>query len=234
MYFTYSITILVAAAPSGSQQFGVGVENIPPLLENSDSSDDDDDDDGSEDDAVDLPSYSFRPEHPDNDEDDCGGVAAVDVWYFARALDTRLAPPVRPKPEDEPILTEKPKTPFVGCKACKRYSHFLLSTSPVLLTTQLARWKTYKNTKKGGITSTFRAHLKNKHGPLYEQVCRMLYAQGKLKASTVTGASSSDAPQNFERTREKFTQEGFLLRLMRWIVADDQVHHMRCAYCEMS
>ncbi len=94
-----------------------------------------------------------------------------------------------------------------------------------MLTSHLDRWKTYKNTKGGGITSTLRKHLKNKHGTLYEQVCRMLVSQGKLKPSAAAATTSNSESQTHAnaRPRDKFTHEGFLLRLMRWIVADDQV-----------
>ncbi|RPD56068.1 hypothetical protein L227DRAFT_285464 [Lentinus tigrinus ALCF2SS1-6] len=172
-----------------------------PLGDEADSSDSDSDCD----DLDNLPAYAFHPES-DPEGDDCSA-AAIDVWYFARALEMRPAPEVRPRPEDEPILTTKPKTPFIGCKACKK-------------------WKTYKNTKGGGITSTFRKHLRNNHSAVYQEVCRMLLSQGKLKCSTATAATSesnSSQTRDDVRPHEKFTHEGFLLRLMRWIVADDQV-----------
>ncbi len=119
LYFSF-----VAVAPSG-QGFGFStMENVPPPATNDDediSSDDEDEDEDQEEDENNLPSYSFRPES-DAEGDECCA-PAVDVWYFARALETRYAPAVKPKPEDEPILTTKPRTPFVGCKACKKYAH---------------------------------------------------------------------------------------------------------------
>ncbi|CDO76573.1 hypothetical protein BN946_scf184831.g9 [Trametes cinnabarina] len=136
------------------------------------------------------------------------GNSALDVWYFCRALETREEPEVLPKVEDEPVLTHKPKTPYVGCKLCKR-------------------WKTYMNTADGGVTSTIRAHLKRAHRDTYEAVCKVFAAKWNLarldeprtlQAERTTHSSSRTSASS----GEKFTADGFLYYLARWIVADDQ------------
>ncbi|CDO78277.1 hypothetical protein BN946_scf184660.g4 [Trametes cinnabarina] len=125
--------------------------------------------------------------------------AALDVWYFCRPLETREEPSVRPKPEEEPVLTQKPKTPFVGCKLC-------------------VSWKTYKNSADGGVTNTIRAHLKSKHSETYEAVCKIFTGEWK-HVSTATEETASRRPCPRE---DKFTPEGLLYYLARWIAADDQ------------
>ncbi|KAH8102898.1 hypothetical protein BXZ70DRAFT_1076246, partial [Cristinia sonorae] len=68
--------------------------------------------------------------------------SATDVWFFARGLDTAEPPSVWPT--NEPILTSKPRTKWVGCKLCT------------------AEWKVWI-CESHGVTKNFRTHLREKH-----------------------------------------------------------------------
>ncbi|KAF5372361.1 hypothetical protein D9615_009320 [Tricholomella constricta] len=119
--------------------------------------------------------------------------AATDVWHFLRPLETAQEPEIRPDKDTEPILTKNPtKSPYVGCKLCKK-------------------WKTWKH--QSGMTSCYRAHLKNKHLNDYEAVIERL----GLKHSTNDRPASGTMPEH-----GPFSLETFYLLLMKWIVVDDQ------------
>lgn len=93
---------------------------------------------------------------------------------------------------DEPILTQRPKSSAIACRLCWATE----------------KWKAYK--LSDGIVSTLRNHLKTQHKTLYEGYLR------------------TDAWEIEQRNRkgahvdEPFHLAGFLERLLRWIVSDDQ------------
>ena len=67
---------------------------------------------------------------------------------------------------------------------------------------------------KGGMTSTLRMHLEDKHSDLYPQLRDQLH----LKHAKRDGKSSEQS------LPEAFTMDGFRERLTRFIASDDQVH----------
>ena len=94
---------------------------------------------------------------------------------------------------DEPILFQRPKSPAVACRLC--------SFDEV--------WKAYKVCD--GIVTTLRYHLRTCHETIYN---------GYLQ----TGEYETALRRRREaHTNEPFNLAGFLERLIRWMVADDQV-----------
>lgn len=80
----------------------------------------------------------------------------------------------------------------------------------------------------GGIASTVRTHLQKHHDPEWSR----LVTKNKLKgwdSPKATGPGSSrigsDGTQH-DSAKTPFTVEGFLERLVRWIVVDDQVSYL--------
>ena len=65
------------------------------------------------------------------------------------------------------------------------------------------------------MTSTYRSHLKNHHGPIYEQVCVVKNLKNASRIGHVAG--------NIKDMPLKFTEAAFYHLLMRWIIVDDQV-----------
>lgn len=59
--------------------------------------------------------------------------AATDVWYFCRSSDSELKPANLPSPEQEPILSKKPRSPFVSCKLCTYVFSLLAFTDMVFI-----------------------------------------------------------------------------------------------------
>jgi hypothetical protein len=79
--------------------------------------------------------------------------------------------------------------------------------------TRLSRdhWKVWKN--GAGVTATIRRHLIQNHSEIYNKVSKI----ANLKHA------SSDSHTNPSSTKEPFTVEGWLSRLMKRVVVDDQV-----------
>jgi len=97
-----------------------------------------------------------------------------------------------PLKHEEPILAQCPKSLAIACRLCWGAE----------------KWKAYK--LGDGIVSTLRNHLKTQHEALYEGYLRTdvwEIEQRKRKGAHVD---------------EPFHLAGFLERLLRWIVSDDQ------------
>ncbi|KAG9018943.1 hypothetical protein FRB90_008137, partial [Tulasnella sp. 427] len=148
------------------------------------------------------PSLSNGTMDHDDDEEagDEPGSRARDAWYFMRPLDSPTAPAPDEWPNDEnERLSRCPQSNYVGCKLCSSL--------------ETPAWRTWKKTR--GITSTIRRHLANKHSREYSTV-RTVMGMPSLQAALQT-ASSAQEPE-----KEPFTMDGFIQRLLRWIVVDDQ------------
>ncbi|CDO72222.1 hypothetical protein BN946_scf184970.g74 [Trametes cinnabarina] len=122
---------------------------------------------------------------------------ATDVYYFIRGLDTKEEPAQRPDKASEPVLTENPKTQWVGCKACKK------------------TWQTWHNS--AGITSTVRRHLTKEHTKLYHAAVEILGLKGRATAPQTASE---------EVEKEPFSVQGFEKKLVRWAAVDDQSLHV--------
>ena len=98
-----------------------------------------------------------------------------------------------PLKDDEPILSLRPKALAIACRLCWGQK----------------KWKAYKNCD--GIVTTLRTHLRNQHETIYK---------GYLQ----TGAWETEACKHKGGDiDEPFHLAGFLERLLRWMVIDDQV-----------
>ncbi|EPQ54779.1 hypothetical protein GLOTRDRAFT_139276 [Gloeophyllum trabeum ATCC 11539] len=63
--------------------------------------------------------YSPALAHPHSDRPRWAtNTVATDVWYFMRGLENREQPQNWREPVNEPILEKKPTTPYLGCKLC--------------------------------------------------------------------------------------------------------------------
>lgn len=92
-------------------------------------------------------------------------------------------------------------------------SLFCLPSFFAVILTSLNRdhWKVWKN--GAGVTGTIRRHLTQNHLEIYNKVSKI----ANLKHSTDNPTTSTDT------TKEPFTIERWLSRLMKWVVVDDQV-----------
>ncbi|OJT05329.1 hypothetical protein TRAPUB_3770 [Trametes pubescens] len=120
---------------------------------------------------------------------------ATDVYYFLRALDMKVKPTQFPDSATEPVLHSKPKSDWVGCKACPN-----------------TKWKTWHN--NAGLTTTVRKHLRNHHKQLYETTVALL----GLKAHD----PRPKAPTVGEVEKEPFSLDGFNRVLVRLFAVGDQ------------
>jgi hypothetical protein len=98
-----------------------------------------------------------------------------------------------PLKHDEPILFQRPKASVVACRLCWANED----------------WKAYKICD--GVVTTLRTHLKSHHETIYEG-----FLQTGSWEMALRKQKAADADEPFQLT-------GFLERLLRWMVADDQV-----------
>ncbi|KAF7974202.1 hypothetical protein HWV62_13164 [Athelia sp. TMB] len=144
---------------------------------------------------------------------------ASDVWWFVRPIESEMKPDGNPHQlEDKDRSRKKPKCKYVACTMCELDE----------------KWQTWKI--DGAAASTIRAHLSKYH---HQQWCdtvmnKALKGWRECTASSWTsnkagGDSSESMP------REPFTIEGFLARLVKWIVVDDQsINVVECPeLCEL-
>jgi hypothetical protein len=121
------------------------------------------------------------------------------MWYFPGVHSTRN-PELDEAPSDLlkiPLLHCRPSektSPRVGCRVCWDNGK---------------KWQTYKNCP--GVVTNLRSHMLSEHPDLYKGYLDAKERDDERKQSNI----SSDVPS--------FTQDGFHQRLMRWVVADDQV-----------
>jgi len=115
---------------------------------------------------------------------------AKDVWIWFWPVESRESR--TPLGLDEPILTERPKSPAVACRL-----YWLTET-----------WRAYKMCD--GIVTTLRNHLKRDHPNSYEDYLRT----NTRELHKHEGSHADDS--------EPFHLTGLLDRLIRWIVSDDQ------------
>lgn len=73
-------------------------------------------------------------------------------------------------------------------------------------------WKVFNNKPQTSPTSTIRHHFKREHIDIWESECCRLNVPRKSPTGEALGWDG-----------EPFTQEGLVMRLMRYIVGDDQV-----------
>ncbi|KAK6996343.1 ribonuclease H-like domain-containing protein [Favolaschia claudopus] len=123
--------------------------------------------------------------------------SATDVYFFVRPLKSDIQPEkipeaATPQMNSPDIIKEKPSMTDYPWLGCRLCS----------------RWHVWKNAS-GGVTSNIRRHLQDVHGDVYYPVVKRL----GLKHSDDDTKSKAD---------EKFSLEGWIDRLIRWIVADDQ------------
>jgi hypothetical protein len=76
-----------------------------------------------------------------------------------------------------------------------------------------SEWKCWKNVD--GVVTTIRKHLKGAHSEEYECVCKLFNLKHSDKhIISTTDESAGNEPFNFRE---------WLMRLVKWIVVDDQV-----------
>jgi hypothetical protein len=73
-------------------------------------------------------------------------------------------------------------------------------------------WKVFSNGQKTSPTSTLRTHFKHEHCHVWESECDYLKVPRRDPVGRVLGWSG-----------ETLTQDGFAMRVLRFIVGDDQV-----------
>jgi len=101
-----------------------------------------------------------------------------------------------PLKHDEPILFQRPKASAVACRLCWADED----------------WKAYKICD--GVVTTLRSHLRNHHETIYEGYLRTGSWETALRKHKTA------------HTDEPFHLAGFLERLLRWMVTDDQVSNI--------
>ncbi|OBZ72686.1 putative AC transposase [Grifola frondosa] len=130
-------------------------------------------------------------------------IAASDVWYFMRGLDTDKKPSSLPR--NESTFKERPRDKkWVGCRLCQ------------------SQWKVWKCTH--GQTDAIRTHLKREHFKCWRDTVILERLKGwedLAKARNTKHTQDADSSSG-TREREPFTQQGFYRCLVAWIVADDQ------------
>ena len=77
-----------------------------------------------------------------------------------------------------------------------------------------SEWKVWKNSD--GMNNTLRTHLRTHHFDIWSRICKAEH----LKATTADTVTARRLPSD---SCAEFTMNGFIERLIRWIVADDQV-----------
>lgn len=136
--------------------------------------------------------------------------AAKDVWACTVPLDAQEKR--IPHPPGTSNLTN-PGTPKVQCIFCGYVGTPILSR---LFLTLLVSRQAFLNRPGGGTTSTIRRHLKNRkdgHFDKYRAIAKSLGVK-------VDGDPSNPVSDD---TETLFTHDGFMERLLRWMVVDDQV-----------
>jgi hypothetical protein len=122
------------------------------------------------------------------------------IWYFPGVHSkTHPLPHEIPDLSKTPLLSHRPPldtSPRVGCRICWE---------------QRQKWHTYKNVD--GIVTNLRNHLTSEHLAIYEG-----YLANKEQSDALLPGR-----QRSESFAQPFTLEGFYERLVRWVVADDQV-----------
>lgn len=137
-----------------------------------------------------------------DEEGDSSESKARDVWIFLRALETKDRPPLEEWPKDEnQALSKIPTSKYAGCKLCSSLKKPL--------------WRVF--TVNRGLSSTFRRHLLQDHARVYQATRNAMglpSVRAAVKAATVTNDEQAE--------KEPFTMDGFIERLIRWIIVDDQ------------
>ena len=118
---------------------------------------------------------------------------AKDAWMWFWPVESKESP--TPLKDNEPIISLRPKSAAVACRLC-----WIQKTRT---------WQAYKNCD--GVVTTLRTHLRNKHEDIYEGYLRTGIWAAVLR------------PHQGTHTDEPFHLAGFFVRLLRWIVIDDQV-----------
>ncbi|KAK7000830.1 ribonuclease H-like domain-containing protein [Favolaschia claudopus] len=150
-----------------------------------------------------LPPYAPRdPSLPTNSESapKSKSNTATDVWFFVRPLKTNIPPAVLPTPS-QPLPEDSDIL-----KNKPNAKEF-----PYLGCRLCKRWQIWQNAQ-GGVTSNIRRHLEDEHADIYKPAISRL----NLKH----GSAYSGAP-------EPYSKDAWVDRLIRWIVADDQVAYSR-------
>ncbi|KAF8691107.1 Encoded by, partial [Rhizoctonia solani] len=139
---------------------------------------------------------------------------ARDVWYHQY--------PVRSKPSQ--LLTQSEIDNLIP--AVKKYQadtafdqiqHPSLEYKALMCVCCLYNGATkYYINREGGITGTIRDHMKKAHPSEYYSKCMREGLFNRCK----------DMPSNSLRTQPKFTLDGFIDHLVRWVVVDDQAFNL--------
>lgn len=79
----------------------------------------------------------------------------------------------------------------------------------------MPRWQVFKVNR--GLSSTARRHLRDKH------TCKYQATRSAMGLPSLHSALETTSPDNEQPEQELFTMDGFLQRLVRWVVVDDQV-----------
>jgi hypothetical protein len=107
-----------------------------------------------------------------------------------------------PLKHDEPILTQRPKSSAIACRLCWRTDN----------------WKAYKLCD--GIVTTLRNHLRREHETIYQGYLRSNAWEIEL------------CKRKGDPIGEPFDLAGFLDRLIRWIVSDDQASNALVSFLD--
>jgi hypothetical protein len=155
---------------------------------------------------------------------------AYDVWAFAQPLISNEEPPPDQWPMSrEQYLTEKPKSPWFGCKLCSQFGYvytlsiclgsFILIFSCFRDQLGVKRWRVFnnKNPSKSSPTTPFRRHLEEYHASLWVQECARLNIPIKHPPREALD-QTPDVPKT-----EPFTKDGLSRHLVGFVSGDDQV-----------
>ncbi|VDC02215.1 unnamed protein product [Peniophora sp. CBMAI 1063] len=124
--------------------------------------------------------------------------SSVPVFTFMRPLDSDAEPEGGfVAPDDEPVLTGRPASKYLGCRLCKH-------------------WKVYTN-RKDGIISTLKRHLENNHQTEWHGYLRSCDVRQARTCGKQPASPSDTDGQDFA-----FDYDVFLELFTRWIVSDDQ------------
>jgi len=144
--------------------------------------------------ALSVPPVDFHAQHFAKSSEELDGHGS-DVWTFFWPVESKEPTPLK---DDEPILTQRPKSSAIACRPCWNNE----------------TWKVYK--LGGGIMSTLRNHLETRHKTLYEGYQR----------TNAWEMEQRKHKEGHTKEPRPFQLAGFLEHLIRWIVSDDQASNL--------
>ncbi|KAG8821310.1 hypothetical protein FRC17_009861 [Serendipita sp. 399] len=128
-------------------------------------------------------------------------LSATDIWYFILPLSSKDLPEGH-ETLPFPAGSKRPESAFLGCFFCSNHGVS----------------QTWQNVE--GITSPIRRHFEAQHEKEWKVTCislKLKHWERYAEEATPKGQAARRAGQ-----REEWSLEGFLDRLIKWMVVDDQ------------